>query len=78
MKRYIKSSTMDLTDIIHRAVDNIFSNKDRYRSDEDLCNAIYSKIANELSGYQFLDRDKSEVIESIYNKELTRLGILDV
>lgn len=66
---------VDLTDDIHKAVDNVYRRKDKFKSQDDLVDAIYGAISDCLQGYQFLSRDKSEAIESILQKELSRLGI---
>ena len=70
-------NTVDMTTTIHRAVDEIIAKKDSYENNDDLCDAIYSAIANELSGLEFVDKNRADIIDSIYNKELARVNVID-
>lgn len=73
----INESTMDLTSDIQRATDAIAARKDKYKSNDALCDSIYSAISDCLHSFQFIDKDKNEVLNDIYQKELKRLNIED-
>jgi hypothetical protein len=73
----IKES-MDITNEVQRAVDNIMKNKSKYRNQDDLESAIYSAVANCFSGMNGVTRDTADMIADVYEKELKRVGITPI
>ena len=69
------NESMDITNEVQRAVDNVMKNKDRYRNQDALEDAIYSSIWEFFQGWQFIDRDRNEVVNDIFMKELKRVGL---
>lgn len=72
-----EDNNVDITDAVHRAVDEIVAKKDSYENNDDLCDAIYSAVANEISGMEFVDKNRADIIDNIYNKELVRVNVID-
>lgn len=67
--------TMDITNEVQRAVDNIMKNKSKYRNQNDLEDTIYSAVANCFSGMHGVTRDTADMIADVYEKELKRVGL---
>jgi hypothetical protein len=57
---------------IKRSLNNVYKNRDKYETQEDLEDAMYWAINDCLDGLQFLSRSKSEVIEDIIAMELKK------
>ena len=75
VESFLREGSVDLTDDIRRAIDAIYERKDKYKSQDEMIDAMYSAISDFLREYQFISRSKGEVVEDILQKNLDRLGI---
>lgn len=73
--RVNEDTNRDITNEVQQAVDNIMKNKSKYRTQDDLEDAIYSAVANCFSGLHGVTRDTADMVADVYEQELKRVGL---
>ena len=62
---------------IKRSLNNVYKDRDKYETQEDLEDAMYWAVYDCVRDLQFLSMDKEEVIQDLIQKELNRVGTVN-